>query len=84
MSNQTKFVKICTMQEMAYKMSHACNREWRGRRGLMIPNSPNLEDFRLLFGVRNLGTVFCTKTQKRERLYPQIVIFKLGKVQDHF
>jgi len=84
MSNQNlsplKVKNIWRSYEMSYKMSHACNTEFSGRKGLMFPNSIHRDIFRLVFGVRNMGTVWNTKSQRREKLYPQRVMFRVGNL----
>jgi hypothetical protein len=74
--NATKVKRIWTANTLAYKMAHACNTEWMGRKGLMFPNSIDREYFRLIFGVRNMGTVWNNNTKRREKKYPQRVVFK--------
>ena len=72
----TKVKKVWRAYDLSYKMSHACKTEWLGRRGLLIPNSILRDRFKLVYGVRNIGTVWNTKSQRREKLYMQQVIFK--------
>jgi hypothetical protein len=81
--SQIKVFKVWRTETIEYKMAHACNTEWMGRRGLMFPNSIHRDIFRLVFGVRNMGTVWNTKRQKREKLYTQKVSYKPLKKEVH-